>query len=50
MKEEKIKELINIIKELGWQLAIPDGNDEAIIKGMIIGEESYVNYILSELP
>jgi hypothetical protein len=50
--EEDIKQLIELVKKLGWQIAIPSGGgeqDDGNVHGMIIGEESYVNYILKHL-
>jgi hypothetical protein len=50
--EEDIKQLIELVKKLRWQIAIPSGGgeqDDGNVHGMIIGEESYVNYILKHL-
>ncbi len=50
--EEEIKKLIDIVKKLGWQIAIPAGGgkeDDGNVHGMIIGEDAYVNYILKHL-
>ena len=47
MDEEKAKQLIQLVKDAGWQFAIPEGEGE--LKGMIIGEESYVDFILKHL-
>ena len=50
--EEKVKKLIDIVKELGWEFAIPSGGeecDDGNVHGMIIGEDSYINFILKHL-
>ena len=47
----KMRILIKLIGELGWDIAFPQAEDDNVpLKGMIIGEPEYVNYILSELP
>lgn len=50
--EEKIKQITTLVKELGWEIAIPSGGgseDDGNVHGMIIGEASYVTYILNQL-
>lgn len=50
--EEKIKELTNIAKDLGWDIAFPAGDGELSdgnVHGFIIGESAYVNYVLKHL-
>jgi len=58
MKEEKsIKEimdlpLIKMMKEMHWNIALPAGGgpkDDKKVHGMIIGEQSYIDYILKHL-
>lgn len=41
-REQLFKELIEIVGELGWTLALPDGEDDDEVPGMIIGTETYV--------
>ena len=42
--------LIRIVKELGWEIAVPQQHDQgADIKGLIIGEQSYIDYVLKHL-
>lgn len=44
--------LITLIKKLNWEIAIPNGggsDDDGIVHGMIIGERSYVDYVLKHL-
>jgi hypothetical protein len=50
--EKDIKTLIDTCKKLGWEFAIPSGGgeeDDENVHGMIIGESSYINYILKHL-
>jgi hypothetical protein len=50
--EDNIKEILRLVKEVGWDIALPQGGgeeDDGELKGMIIGELSYVNYILKHL-
>jgi hypothetical protein len=50
--EEKIKQIINLCTEINWQIALPEGGgneDDGNVHGMIIGEQSYINYILKHL-
>ena len=45
-------ELIELIKKLGWSIAIPSGGgneDDGNIHGAIIGEDEYINYVLKHL-
>ena len=42
--------LVSILKLFEWDIAFPACDEEQLLKGMIIGEESYINYILRELP
>lgn len=41
-KEQLFKELLEIVKELGWKVAFPIGDDDDAVPGMIIGTEEYV--------
>lgn len=44
--------LIKRVKKLGWQVALPAGGgpkDDGMVHGMIIGESSYVEYVLKHL-
>ena len=50
MRDGKIP--LDIVKELGWEFAIPSGGgecDDGNVHGMIIGEDSYINFILKHL-
>jgi len=41
-----------LVLKLGWEFAIPAGGgkeDDGMLHGMIIGEESYIDYILGHL-
>jgi len=51
ISEEDMKELIILIRKVGWEIALLNtGNSADLVKGMIIGNKNYVEYILSELP
>ena len=55
--DEEMKKLLNsplvdLLKEMGWDIAIPKGGgpeDDGNIHGFIIGEQSYIDYILKHL-
>jgi len=47
--EDQMIKLIEIVKDAGWDFAIPEGKDEDTVKGMIIGEPAYVEYVLKHL-
>jgi len=50
MKDIEI--IVDIVKKLGWEIAIPSGGgeeDDGNVHGMIIGEKSYVDFILKHL-
>lgn len=44
-REQLFKELIEIVGELGWQVAIPNGPEDDEVPGLIIGTEEYVNRV-----
>lgn len=49
-REQLFKELIEITKELGWDVAIPKSNDpNEEVKGLIIGQSDYVENIMNVL-
>lgn len=50
--EENYKLLVQLIKKLDWEIAIPNGGgdkDDGKVHGLVIGEQSYVDYILKHL-
>jgi len=50
--EDKIKKIIELITDIGWDVALPTGGgdeDDGNVHGMIIGETSYIDYILKHL-
>ena len=53
--DEEINPILIItdkVKELNWSIAIPTGGgkeDDGNVHGMIIGEKSYIDYILKHL-
>lgn len=47
---DKIEQLIKVIKELGWSIALPiDEADDQFVRGMIIGKPDYIEHILEQL-
>lgn len=44
-REQLFKELIQIVGELGWSVAIPDGDDNEEVPGLIIGSSDYVDKV-----
>ena len=48
----EMKQIANLVLQLGWNFAISKGggpNDDGLLHGMIIGEQSYIDYILKHL-
>jgi hypothetical protein len=45
-RRQLVKELIDIVKELGWDMAVPDIDDHEEVPGLIIGEKTYVDYVV----
>jgi hypothetical protein len=48
-KQQLMKELIDIASELGWQIAIPETEEDDTVPGLIIGEPEYVEEVLEAL-
>ncbi len=48
-KAQLFKELIDIIHELGWSVALPNVDEDSIVPGMIIGEQEYIDSIVDQL-
>ena len=46
-REQLFKELIEIVGELGWSVAIPKGADNEEVPGLIIGSQEYLDRIAS---
>jgi len=49
---DEMKQLVKLIEQLGWEVAIPSGGgeeDDGNVHGMIIGEKSYVEFVLKHL-
>lgn len=52
-KQEKILQLVDACKELGWEMVIPnvdmlEDNDE--VPGMVIGTPEYIATVIEYLP
>lgn len=44
--------LVDLMKEMKWDIAIPEGGgpeDDGDVHGFIIGEKGYIDYILGHL-
>lgn len=48
-REQLFKELIEIVGELGWVVAIPNGEDNEEVPGLIVGTEEYVDKVSDAL-
>lgn len=48
-KKQLMKELIDIVGELGWQIAMPGNGEEDEVEGLIIGEPQFVEEVLGYL-
>ena len=47
--EEAFEQLVVLINQLGWSMALPmsDDDPEAIVPGLVIGTEDYIHKVLS---
>jgi intergrase/recombinase len=46
---KKLKRVIKFSNDMGWDLLIPEGggpDDDGILRGIIMGEKAYVNYVV----
>ena len=48
-EDDKVTQLLNLVGEFGWSIAVPNSGDENC-PGLIIGQENYINDILQYLP
>lgn len=46
--EQDIKVLGEICSRYGWSLAIPSGDDESEIPGLILGTPEYIDFLLGD--
>jgi len=49
---EEMKQITELVVKFGWNFALPAGGgaeDDELLHGMIIGEKSYICYILGHL-
>jgi hypothetical protein len=46
--EEALNAIIKACEFLGWTIAIPTENSQEDIKGLVIGEDEYVQKVLSK--
>lgn len=46
--EKDLKVIHEICERYGWELAIPHGDDNDEVPGLIIGTAEYINFILDE--
>ena len=45
--EEALNAIIKACEFLGWTVAIPNESEDADIKGLVIGEDEYVDRVLN---
>jgi hypothetical protein len=45
--EEALEAIIKACEHLGWAVAIPSDDPDADIKGLVIGEDDYVDAVLN---
>ncbi len=51
-QKKAMEPVMEMMKVMGWQIAIHKGGgpeDDKLIHGFIIGEQSYIDYILKHL-
>lgn len=48
-REQLFKELIEIVEELGWNVAIPHVEEDDEVPGLIIGNPEYVEAVTEAL-
>lgn len=42
------KDLLEIVKELGWQVALPTVPDDEPVPGMVIGTQEYIDRMVKD--
>jgi len=50
--KKAMEPVLEMMKVMNWQIAIPKGGgpeDDGEVHGLIIGEQSYIDYILKHL-
>ena len=47
MSDEPFIQLLQLIEELGWDLALPDIDDDDDVPGLIIGTPEYIEWVLA---
>lgn len=45
-----MEQLIKVIDQLGWSVAVPEGDDDEDVPGLIIGTQEYVSAVTDRLP
>jgi hypothetical protein len=45
-----MEQLVKIIEQLGWSVAIPEADEEEDVPGLIIGTQEYVSAVTGRLP
>lgn len=48
-REQLFKELIEIVEELGWNVAIPQVEEDDEVPGLVIGKAEYVDAVTEAL-
>lgn len=47
--EELLETIMRCAQELGWNVAIPTGEEEEAVAGIILGTQEYLDMIVSHL-
>lgn len=47
--EELLLAIADICEELGWSIAVPKGDEDVPVQGLIIGEYEYIEGILNKI-
>lgn len=45
--EELVETIMHCARELGWNVAIPVGEDEDVVTGLILGTQEYLDSVVS---
>lgn len=46
--EQIIAEIMDLVTQLGWNVAIPNTDDNEPVKGLIIGTDEFINSYVSD--
>lgn len=46
---EELEKIITACRNLGWSIGIPNTAEDAVVTGMIIGTDEYLNEVIAKL-